>query len=48
MLTEVDAELPGDTFFPHWDRSHFSVTDEIAHRTAGGVPFRIVTYRRKT
>jgi dihydrofolate reductase len=23
VLTEIDAELDGDTFFPHWDRTRF-------------------------
>ena len=24
VLTEIDADLDGDTFFPHWDRRHLS------------------------
>lgn len=47
LLTEVDADLPGDTFFPAWDRSRFTATDSQPHTTAGGVGFAIVTYRRK-
>jgi len=26
VLTEIDADLEGDTFFPHWDRSTFAET----------------------
>jgi len=26
VLTEIDAELDGDTFFPRWDRSHYAET----------------------
>jgi dihydrofolate reductase len=26
VLTEIDADLDGDTFFPHWDRSRFTET----------------------
>ncbi len=47
LLTEVDADLDGDTFFPPWDRSHFSVEPAEAHATAAGVPFRITRYRRR-
>ena len=26
VLTEIDADLEGDTFFPRWDRSRFAET----------------------
>ena len=47
VLTEVDTELPGDTFFPPWDRRAF---EEVERRPAvgqDGVPFAFVTYRRR-
>jgi dihydrofolate reductase len=47
MLTEVDAELDGDTFFPAWDRAHFALTSSESHVGTGGVPFRFVTYSRQ-
>ncbi len=47
VLTEVDAELPGDTFFPAWDRAAFEVVQQAAHHTEGGVAFTITTYRRR-
>ncbi len=47
MLTEVDADLQGDTFFPAWDRTRFEQIDSHAAATAAGLPFRFVTYRRR-
>jgi len=47
LLTEVDADLPGDTFFPAWDPQAFSREVLSSHSTAGGLPFHIVRYRRK-
>jgi dihydrofolate reductase len=46
VLTEIDAELDGDVYFPHWDRMHFSRTASEPHTGADGVGFRFVTYRR--
>lgn len=46
-LTEIDADLDADTFFPDWDRSRF---DEVARErcvTGDGLRFSFVTYRRK-
>ena len=39
VLTEIDADLDGDTFFPRWDRSHFS---ENSRESRAGYSF--VTY----
>jgi dihydrofolate reductase len=47
VLTEVDADLPGDTFFPPWDRQQFSETARQHHRSKTGVAFDIVTYIRR-
>lgn len=47
MLTEVDADLQGDTFFPAWDRSQFEELDSQSAFTTAGVPYRFVTYRRR-
>ncbi|MFN0184071.1 MAG: dihydrofolate reductase [Aquabacterium sp.] len=47
LLTEVDADLPGDVFFPAWDRSQFDREPLASHRTAAGVDFEITRYRRK-
>ena len=47
MLTEIDADLDGDAFFPHWDRSAFERSSSIEAVTAGGVPYRFAAYRRR-
>ena len=47
LLTEVDADLEGDTFFPDWDRSAFIRSAQPQAFTAAGVPYRFVRYQRK-
>lgn len=47
VLTEVDAELPGDTFFPAWDRAAFEEVDRRPAVGQDGVRFAFVTYRRR-
>jgi len=47
VLTEIDADLPGDTRFPAWDRAAFDERSREAHRTAAGLGFDFVTYRRR-
>ncbi len=47
VLTEIDADLDGDAFFPAWDRALFERTANIAAVTAAGVPYRFATYRRR-
>jgi len=46
LLTEVDADLAGDTFFPDWERQAFRREELATHHTASGLPFHIVCYRR--
>jgi dihydrofolate reductase len=46
MLTEVDADLDGDTFFPPWDRVPFAEVSRQSERTDAGTPFHFVTYER--
>ena len=46
VLTEVDAEVEADTFFPAWDRSRFRETASEHHANPGGPPYRFVTYTR--
>ena len=41
VLTEIDADLPGDTFFPAWDRALFTRTSWEPHQ---GYSFAV--YRR--
>ena len=47
VLTEVHADLAGDTFFPAWPRSDFDEVSRQPEVNADGVHFDFVTYRRK-
>ena len=47
LLTEIEADVEGDTVFPHWDRSVFEETSREEHVSATGVPFAFVTYLRR-
>ena len=47
VLTEIDADLAGDAFFPAWDRSQFAAVAGPAATSAGGLPYRFVTYTRR-
>ncbi len=44
VLTEVEADLEGDVFFPVWDRAAFRETRRSKHKTVDGTPFAIVSY----
>ena len=44
-ITEVCAEIEGDTFFPKFDESKFTKTQE--EYIGGDMPYRYVTYKRK-
>jgi dihydrofolate reductase len=46
VLTEIDADLDGDIFFPPWDRSCFAEISRERHTSAAGVPYSFVTYTR--
>jgi dihydrofolate reductase len=45
-LTEIDADLDGDVFFPPWDRSRFSASCTEPRMGAGGVGYRFITYTK--
>ena len=47
-LTEVDADLPADTWFPAWDRRAFRQTARESHRSPQGFDYSFVTYLRTT
>lgn len=47
VLTEIDADLDGDVFFPPVDAAAFEVADERRQTGASGLPLRFVTYRRR-
>jgi dihydrofolate reductase len=46
LLTEIDADIAGDVHFPAWPRSDFVEVARERRRSAGGVDFDFVTYRR--
>jgi dihydrofolate reductase len=46
LLTEIDAEIDGDTYFPAWNRDVFEEVTRERHVTDEGVAFSFVTYRR--
>ena len=47
ILTEIDADLPGDTFFPSWDKSKFVEISRQAGSESSGLKFSFVTYARR-
>ncbi len=47
-LTEIDAEIEGDTVFPGWDRDAFAEVAREPHVSESGVPLSFVTYRRRS
>jgi dihydrofolate reductase len=50
VLTEVDAEPPGDAFFPEWDRAHFVEVGRQALplEESDEYPAVVVTYQRRS
>ena len=47
LLTEVDAEVEGDVFFPTWDRAAFEEVSREEHVSETGIPFSFVCYVRR-
>ena len=47
VLTEIDADLEGDVFFPRWDRAAFVERSAEAHVGTGAIAFRFVDYLRR-
>jgi dihydrofolate reductase len=48
LLTEVDADVDGDTFFPAFGREAFDEVSRETHVSADGTPFSFVVYRRRS
>lgn len=46
VLTEIDADLAGDTFFPPWDRAAFARTAFETHLDSQGVAYSFTTYTK--
>jgi len=42
IISHIDTEIDGDTFFPKWDRSKFDVTDTVDYKD-----FSVKTYIKK-
>jgi dihydrofolate reductase len=47
LLTEVEADVEGDTWFPGWERAEFDETGREQHVSESGVEFSFVTYVRR-
>ncbi len=47
LLTEVDADLDGDAFFPAWNRADFTLTAREPAVGEGELPFAFASYRRR-
>ncbi len=47
VLTEVDADFEGDTFFPEWDRGAFTEVSRESHLSEAGWAYHFVVRRRK-
>ena len=48
LLTEIDADVEGDTFFPPFDRAAFDEVSRERHVSADGTAFSFVVYGRRT
>jgi dihydrofolate reductase len=46
VVTEIDAEVEGDVYFPTWDRAAFRESSREEHVSEDGVGFAFVTYKR--
>lgn len=44
-ITEIDCQIEGDTFFPHFDETLY--TREIVRHCPGSIPYTFLTYTRK-
>ena len=48
LLTEIDADFVGDTFFPSWDRAAYDEASREPHFSESGIPFSFVSYIRRS
>ncbi|MBA3623816.1 MAG: dihydrofolate reductase [Methylibium sp.] len=48
LLTEIDADFEGDTFFPAWDRAAFIEEGSEPWISGPGPRFRFADYRRRS
>jgi dihydrofolate reductase len=47
LLTEIEADVEGDTWFPGWEREDFDEVGRELHVSENGVEFSFVTYVRR-
>ncbi len=47
VLTEIDAELDGDVFFPDWPRERFALAASEPHVSDSGIGYRFNHYIRQ-
>jgi dihydrofolate reductase len=47
VLTEIDADFEGDTFFPQWDQQAFEETSREEHVSDAGWAYHFVVRRRR-
>ena len=48
VLTEIQRDYEGDTWFPKWDRTQWRESQREAHTAPDGTRFDFVFYERKT
>jgi dihydrofolate reductase len=48
LLTEIELDVPGDTFFPPYDPTVFVRAERTPHISADGTPFAFVRYLRRS
>jgi dihydrofolate reductase len=48
VLTEIQRDYEGDTWFPKWERSEWKESQREAHTAPDGTKFDFVLYERKT
>jgi dihydrofolate reductase len=46
LLTEIDTDIAGDTYFPEWDRDEFEEVSREQHVAEDETRFTFVTYER--
>jgi dihydrofolate reductase len=45
VLTEIDSDFVGDTYFPNWNRSDFKLDSRETLTSASGVAFSFTIYK---
>lgn len=48
IATEIHADVPGDTFFPEFDRSEWEEVERLAQPAENELQYDFVTLRRRT